>query len=384
MDFARELQQIKGIGPGRVKRLCDAGFDSYSKILQAGESELKAVRGMGKTAITVLLGQAKQVIALDETRQDQDEQLAPPVPTSAAQEQPRTFHPFSCRRTPAQSPSGRKRVSKPNAASATNAASAADAASAKNATSVTDEAPVLSEASAPDEGSLSREASAPIEESATKGAAVLNEASAAKETTVRKKAPIQKGDSVPRRANGKKQESAPRQASGPKQASASKPAPATKQASISRRNRVPKQAPLSRQAPASQQKDASQSAPASHQAYAPQQAPIPQQPQAPQQAHGMHLRLSQLQERIGHLAQSARSRYSSQLDCKSGRKLSVEIATIETALLRMHESGAEWPVRTARALVKVEKRIDGLEDVSLKKFCKCFKKARKAVIKGLP
>lgn len=58
---ATDLQQLKGVGRILAKRLFDAGFDSFSKIAQAGEEGLKRVRGISPRATGLIVEQAKQL-----------------------------------------------------------------------------------------------------------------------------------------------------------------------------------------------------------------------------------------------------------------------------------------------------------------------------------
>ena len=61
VQMAADLQRLKGIGSILAKRLYDAGFDSFTKIAQAGEEGLKKVRGISPRAVTSILEQAKQL-----------------------------------------------------------------------------------------------------------------------------------------------------------------------------------------------------------------------------------------------------------------------------------------------------------------------------------
>ncbi|MBT0666215.1 helix-hairpin-helix domain-containing protein [Geobacter pelophilus] len=54
----KELQQIKGIGEILAMRLCEAGIDSFAAITKAGESGLKAIKGINPRAIQSILAQA--------------------------------------------------------------------------------------------------------------------------------------------------------------------------------------------------------------------------------------------------------------------------------------------------------------------------------------
>lgn len=57
----KELQQIKGIGEILAKRLCDAGIDSFAAITNAGESGLKAIKGITPRVIQSILDQASKL-----------------------------------------------------------------------------------------------------------------------------------------------------------------------------------------------------------------------------------------------------------------------------------------------------------------------------------
>jgi hypothetical protein len=57
---ATDLRQLKGIGKILVKRLQDAGLDSFAKIAQAGEKELSRIKGINPLKISSILDQAKQ------------------------------------------------------------------------------------------------------------------------------------------------------------------------------------------------------------------------------------------------------------------------------------------------------------------------------------
>ena len=56
-----DLRQLKGIGKVLVKRLQDAGLDSFAKIALAGEEELKKINGINPNNISSILEQAKQL-----------------------------------------------------------------------------------------------------------------------------------------------------------------------------------------------------------------------------------------------------------------------------------------------------------------------------------
>lgn len=58
---ATDLQRLKGVGRILAKRLNDAGLDSFEKIAQGGEEELKKVRGVSPRALSSIVEQAKQL-----------------------------------------------------------------------------------------------------------------------------------------------------------------------------------------------------------------------------------------------------------------------------------------------------------------------------------
>jgi nucleotidyltransferase/DNA polymerase involved in DNA repair len=60
-ETAQDLRQLKGIGRILVKRLQDAGLDSFEKIAQAGEEELKKIGGINPHSIPSILEQANQL-----------------------------------------------------------------------------------------------------------------------------------------------------------------------------------------------------------------------------------------------------------------------------------------------------------------------------------
>lgn len=60
-----DLQQLKGVGMILGKRLYDAGFDSFTKIVQAGEEGLKRVRGISVRSIGSILQQSRELAAME-------------------------------------------------------------------------------------------------------------------------------------------------------------------------------------------------------------------------------------------------------------------------------------------------------------------------------
>jgi len=78
VQTAADLKKLKGVGAILGKRLYDAGFDSFAKIVQAGEEGLKRVRGVSPRAIGSILEQAGELARLEhqgETEADEAMQL---------------------------------------------------------------------------------------------------------------------------------------------------------------------------------------------------------------------------------------------------------------------------------------------------------------------
>jgi hypothetical protein len=61
VQTAAELRQLKGIGKILVKRLQEAGLDSFAKIAKAGEDELKKISGINPHNIASLREQAAKL-----------------------------------------------------------------------------------------------------------------------------------------------------------------------------------------------------------------------------------------------------------------------------------------------------------------------------------
>lgn len=97
----------------------------------------------------------------------------------------------------------------------------------------------------------------------------------------------------------------------------------------------------------------------------------------------MQQRVREVRDTVESAAQKTRDRFSEEMTGKCGKKLSSDLTRIENALVQMHDFGRKRSKRAAKALVKAEKRVTGLEDASLKKIRKRFKRARKAVLKAL-
>lgn len=97
----------------------------------------------------------------------------------------------------------------------------------------------------------------------------------------------------------------------------------------------------------------------------------------------MQQRVYEVREKVESLARTARDRFANEMSGKCGRKLGSDLERIENALSQMHDFGNKRSKRMAKVLTKAEKKVTGLEEASLKKVRKGFKKARKAVLKAL-
>lgn len=94
-------------------------------------------------------------------------------------------------------------------------------------------------------------------------------------------------------------------------------------------------------------------------------------------------RVGKVREQLENLAQTTRDRFAEQMSDKCGRKLGADLARIENALAQMQDAGRKRTKRMTKALQKAGKKVTGLEEASLKKVRKGFKKARKVVLRAL-
>lgn len=67
---AKDLQKIRGIGTALSNRLIAEGHDTFTKIVQLGESGLKSVKGINPKAVADILAQAGQLAAAEMTDRD--------------------------------------------------------------------------------------------------------------------------------------------------------------------------------------------------------------------------------------------------------------------------------------------------------------------------
>ncbi|GAW66292.1 DNA-binding protein [Geoanaerobacter pelophilus] len=97
----------------------------------------------------------------------------------------------------------------------------------------------------------------------------------------------------------------------------------------------------------------------------------------------MQRRVAEVRGMVETLAEKTRDRFGQEMSKGCGKKISSDLNRIEMALLQMHDFGKKRSKRVDKALVKAEKRVTGLEDATLKKVRKGFKRAKKAVLKAL-
>jgi hypothetical protein len=108
-----------------------------------------------------------------------------------------------------------------------------------------------------------------------------------------------------------------------------------------------------------------------------------QAPGSPSREERMKQHLMEVRQQVEAVAQATKERFQQDLAGKRGKKLSADLIRMEDALMRMDGKGKKRRKRAEKALTVAEKRISGLNDVSLKKVRKGLKRARKAVLKAL-
>jgi hypothetical protein len=97
----------------------------------------------------------------------------------------------------------------------------------------------------------------------------------------------------------------------------------------------------------------------------------------------MKRRLDGVKEKVHDFTEAARQRFQEGVSEKYGKKISCELVRLAESLEKLEKCGKKRCKRAAKALVKVEKRLSGLEEASVKKVKKGLKKARKTVTKAL-
>jgi hypothetical protein len=103
----------------------------------------------------------------------------------------------------------------------------------------------------------------------------------------------------------------------------------------------------------------------------------------PARAEALQQQLSEVKQQVQDLAAATRQRFEQRLSGKPGRKLTSDLVRIEDALTRLGNGGKKSVKRAGKALLKAQKRVEGLEEASLKKVRKGLKRARKAVLKAM-
>lgn len=93
--------------------------------------------------------------------------------------------------------------------------------------------------------------------------------------------------------------------------------------------------------------------------------------------------LGELKEKIQALVAGTQQRFPDELDGKHARKISKDLVRIVDALEKIGGSGKKRCKRAGKALVKADKRVEGLQEAGIRKVHKGLKKARKAVLKAL-
>jgi hypothetical protein len=104
---------------------------------------------------------------------------------------------------------------------------------------------------------------------------------------------------------------------------------------------------------------------------------------SPERQEQVKKQVAEVREKIQILAKDARARFQEKLAGKTGKKMTADLVRIEDALQQMGSDGQKRVKRTEKALSKAGKRVDGLEEASLKKIRKSLKRARKAVLKAV-
>lgn len=100
-------------------------------------------------------------------------------------------------------------------------------------------------------------------------------------------------------------------------------------------------------------------------------------------AETMKIHLTDLKWKLQALVDATQQRFPDDLSGKHGKKISKDLVRILNGLEKIGECGKKRCKRAGRALVKAEKRVEGLQEGSLRKVHKGLKKARKAILKVL-
>lgn len=102
-----------------------------------------------------------------------------------------------------------------------------------------------------------------------------------------------------------------------------------------------------------------------------------------ERAEAVKIHLADLKGKLQALVEVTRQRFPDDLSGKHGKKISSDLVRILNGLEKIGECGKKRCKRAGRALAKAEKRVEGLQEASLRKVHKGLKKARKAVLKVL-
>ena len=87
--------------------------------------------------------------------------------------------------------------------------------------------------------------------------------------------------------------------------------------------------------------------------------------------------------KVQTLVEVTRQRFPDELTGKHGKKISRDLGRIVDALEKIGAYGKKRYKRAGKALEKAEKRVEGLQEASIRKVHKGLKKARKTVRKAL-
>lgn len=102
-----------------------------------------------------------------------------------------------------------------------------------------------------------------------------------------------------------------------------------------------------------------------------------------ERAEAMRRLLSEVKGKVETLVDVTRQRFPDDLTGKHGKKISRDLGRIVDALEKIGSYGKKRCKRAGKALEKAEKRVEGLQEASLRKVHKGLKKARKTVLKAL-
>jgi hypothetical protein len=67
----KELQTLKGVGEVLSRRFIEAGYDTFAKIVAAGEDELKKIRGLNPRIVQSIIAQAGEMAGEERKSKEQ-------------------------------------------------------------------------------------------------------------------------------------------------------------------------------------------------------------------------------------------------------------------------------------------------------------------------